>query len=148
MDKIPSPGDPSAYLESLMKAGQQSMKQFDEALATALGVQGKSSSPIGSIASPIALVMNMQREYFTQFWRFWNRSLVGTLSFGTNVATEPARGDKRFKDDAWQDTPYYDLLKQSYLLASKQLSEFVDRAQVTTRPSYSFDFTRGSLSTR
>ena len=53
MDKIPSPSDPSAYLESLMKAGQQSMKQFDDALATALGVQGKSSS-IGQVVSPIA----------------------------------------------------------------------------------------------
>ena len=140
MDRTPSPSDPSLYFESLMKAGQQSMKQFDEALATALGVQGKSSSEIGQVASPIALVMNMQREYFTQFWRFWNRSLVTTLSLGTNVTPEPARGDKRFKDDAWQDTPYYDLLKQSYLLASRQLSELVDRAQVDDKTKLQLRF--------
>ena len=130
MDKFSSPGDPSAYLESLMKAGQQSMKQFDDALVTALGVQGKRSAPTGPAASPIALVMDAQREYLTQFWRFWNRSLLTTLSFGTNVTAEQVRSDKRFKDDAWQETPYYDLIKQTYLLASKQLSEFVDRAQV------------------
>jgi hypothetical protein len=47
MYSTPSPSDPSAYLESLMQAGQQSMKQFDDALVTALGVRGKSSSPIG-----------------------------------------------------------------------------------------------------
>ncbi|MBR1216155.1 class I poly(R)-hydroxyalkanoic acid synthase [Bradyrhizobium sp. JYMT SZCCT0180] len=129
MEKIP-PGDPSAYLESLMKAGQQSMKQFDDGLAAALGVRGKGPSPIGQSFSPFTFAMDMQREYLTQFWRFWNKSLVRTLSFGMNVTTQPARGDKRFKDDAWQETPYYDFLKQSYLLASKQLSEFVDHAQV------------------
>jgi poly(3-hydroxyalkanoate) synthetase len=40
------------------------------------------------------------------------------------------RGDKRFRDDAWHQSPYYDLLKQSYLLTSKQLSDLIDQAQV------------------
>ena len=52
---------------------------------------------------------------------------------GSALRFEPARGDKRFKDDAWQETPYYDLLKQSYLLASTQLHELVDHAQVDDR---------------
>jgi polyhydroxyalkanoate synthase len=136
MDNKPSPGDPSAYLESLMQAGQQSMKQFDDALATALGVRGKSSSPTGS---PFALVMDMQREYFTQIWRFWNKALLGTLSLG-NGAIQAARGDKRFKDDAWQESPYYDLLKQGYLLAARQMSEFVDRAQVDDKTKLQLRF--------
>ena len=53
---------------------------------------------------------------------------------------QPARGDNRFKDDAWQETPYYDLLKQSYLLASKQLSEFVDHAQVDEKTKLKLRF--------
>ena len=53
---------------------------------------------------------------------------------------QPARGDNRFKDDAWQETPYYDLLKQSYLLASKQLSEFVDHAQVDEKTKLQLRF--------
>ena len=140
MDNIPSPGDPSAYLESLMQAGQQSIKQFDDALATALGVRGKSSSPMGQNFLPFAVAMDMQREYVTQFWRFWNTALVRTFSLGRSDNVQPARGDKRFKDDAWHDTPYYDLLKQSYLLASKQLSEFVDRAQVDDRTKLQLRF--------
>src|SRR4051812_22044613 len=39
------PSGSSAYLESLMRAGQQSMKQFDDALARAMGVAGKASPP-------------------------------------------------------------------------------------------------------
>ena len=51
-----------------------------------------------------------------------------------------ARGDKRFKDEAWQEMPYYDLLKQSYLLGSRQLHEFVDRAQVDDKTKLQLRF--------
>jgi polyhydroxyalkanoate synthase subunit PhaC len=37
MDSSSSPGGSSAYLESLMHAGQQSMKQFDDAIVAAMG---------------------------------------------------------------------------------------------------------------
>ncbi|WMT77388.1 class I poly(R)-hydroxyalkanoic acid synthase [Bradyrhizobium sp. Ash2021] len=128
-----SPDDPSAYLENLMHAGQQSMKRFDDALAAAMGVSDKSSAPMGQVFSPFAFAIDMQREYVTQIWRFWNAAVIGTLTLGTKPAILPVRGDKRFKDQAWQETPYYDLLKQSYLLASTQLHELVDHAQVDNR---------------
>ena len=41
MDSSSSPSSSSAYFESLMQAGQQSMKQFDDALTSAMGVEGK-----------------------------------------------------------------------------------------------------------
>lgn len=140
MDRSPSPSDPSAYLESLLQAGQRSMKQFDDALVTVLGARGKSSSPIGPPFSTFTFAIDMQREYLTQFWRFWNAAMIRTFSLGTGGTVDPARGDKRFKDDAWQETPYFDLLKQSYLLASKQLSEFVDRAQVDDKTKLQLRF--------
>ncbi len=33
----------------------------------------------------------------------------------------PAPDDKRFKDDAWQDNPLFDFIKQSYLIAAKHI---------------------------
>ena len=133
MDRTPSPDDPSAYLESLMHAGQQSMKQFDDALATAMGVHGKNSTPARQVFSPFALAMDMQREYLTQFWRLWNAAFIAAMTGGKRATVEPARGDRRFRDDAWQEAPFYNLLKQSYLLASTQLHELVDHAQVDDR---------------
>ena len=129
----PSPNDPSAHLEHLMHAGQQSIKQFEEALAAAMGVPAKRSMPMGQVFSPVAFIADMHHEYLTQFWRAWNSALVKTFTFGTHSAIQPAQGDRRFKDDAWRETPYYDLLKQSYLLAAKQLQEMVDGAQVDDR---------------
>ena len=133
MDRPPSPNDPTQYLENLMHAGQQSIKQFDDALAATMGVRSDKAAPGGQVFSPFAFAMDMQRDYFTLFWRFWNAAFIASISGGKRAAVQPARGDKRFKDDAWQDTPFYDLLKQSYLLASTQLHELVDHAQVDDR---------------
>ena len=133
MDRSPSPNDPTQYLENLMHAGQQSIKQFDDALAATMGVRGSNATPRGQVFSPFAFAMDMQRDYFTQFWRFWNAAFIAAITGGKCAAVQPARGDKRFKDDAWQETPFYDLLKQSYLLASTQLHELVDHAQVDDR---------------
>ena len=134
MDNSSLPSGSSAYFESLMKAGQQSMKQFDDALAAAMGVHGKAAT--SQEMSPFT----MFPDYVTQAWRFWNAAVINTLSAGMQSSVEPSRGDKRFKDDAWQHSPYYDLLKQSYLLTSKQLSDLVDQAQVDDKSKLQLRF--------
>ena len=70
MDRTPSPNDPAQYLENLMHVGQQSIKQFDDALAATMGVRGNNAAPRGQVFSPFAFAMDMQRDYFTQFWRY------------------------------------------------------------------------------
>lgn len=134
MESPRSPQDPSAYLASLMQAGQQSFKQFDDAMAAAMGLGEKPKEE----ASPFVAAANLQRDAVLQFWRFWNTTLVKALGVEGNI--EPGKGDRRFKDDAWAQTPYYDLLKQSYLLSSKQLTDFVEQAQVDDRTRLQLKF--------
>jgi polyhydroxyalkanoate synthase len=135
MDSKGSPNDPSAYLASLMQAGQQSFKQFDDAMAAAMGVGDK---PGERETSPLVAAANLQRDAVLQFWRFWNTTLVKALGVEGNV--QPGKGDRRFKDEAWASTPYYDLLKQSYLVGSKQLTDFVDQAQVDEKTRLQLKF--------
>ena len=129
-----SPSNPLASIEDLMKAGQQSMKQFDDAIAAAMGVS--SSRPASEGMSPFAAYP----EFVTQAWRLWNASIVNAFTMGAASSIQPARGDKRFKDDAWQQSPYYDLLKQSYLQTSKQLADLVDQAQVDDKSKLQLRF--------
>src|SRR6478609_8386693 len=130
MNNIPPFAEAQAYLESLMQAGQDAMKQFDDALASATGVQTEESLSSGRPLFPIALIADLQREYLKQTWRLWSAMFLQTFSGGAYADVALARGDKRFKDASWREQPYYDLLKQTYLLGSRQLHEFVDRAQV------------------
>jgi polyhydroxyalkanoate synthase len=135
----PPSADAQGYLENLMRAGQDAMKQFDDALASAVGVRSKDTNPSGQFSSPFALIADLQREYFRQLWRFWNTTFLQTISGGT-YSNPSAKSDKRFKDDAWNEQPYYELLKQSYLLGSKHLHEFVDRAQVDDKTKLQLRF--------
>ena len=140
MTDTPASADASRYLESLMRAGQEAMKQFDDALASAAGVRGKGANPPGQLLSPFGLIADVQREYLKQLWRYWNSSFLQAISGGAHSNAASAKGDKRFKDDAWSEQPYFELLKQSYLLGSKQLHEFVDRAQVDDRTKLQLRF--------
>src|SRR6201995_6124169 len=132
----PSPsGGPSAYLESLMQAGQQATRQFDDALAAAMGVEGKPAK--GESVSPFALAANLHRQFWWPAIDFWRGFFTGKPTEGAGA---PARGDRRFKDDAWNHSPFYELLKQSYLLGSKQLTELVDQAQVDDKSKLQLRF--------
>jgi len=123
-----------------MRTGQDAMKQFDDALVSAAGVGTKDHRTSGGQFFPFTLFVDLQREYFTQLWRLWNSVFLQNFAGGVHSDIALARGDKRFKDEVWREMPYYDLLKQSYLLGSRQLHEFVDRTQVDDKTKLQLRF--------
>jgi polyhydroxyalkanoate synthase len=133
----PSPTGPSDYLESLMQAGQFAAKQFEDALSAAAGVAGP--PPTEGIMPSFAEAANLQQQYWFPMLDFW-RGFFSDTPASNGSSTKAARGDRRFKDDVWSQSPYYDLLKQSYLTGSKQLAEFVDQAQVDDRSKLQLRF--------
>jgi polyhydroxyalkanoate synthase subunit PhaC len=130
MNSMPPSAGPQGYLENLMQVGQDAMKQFEDALASVTWVQTDDSLSSARPLAPFALIADLQREYLRQMWRLWNAMFLQTVSGGTHADVAVAKGDKRFKDASWREQPYYNLLKETYLLGSKQLHEFFDRAQV------------------
>ncbi len=136
MDSPPS--GPSAYLESLMRAGQQATRQFDDALAAAMGVERKPAK--GEDISPFAAAVNLHRQFWWPAIDFWRGFFTGKPDNGDGSPASGARGDRRFKDEAWNHSPFYELLKQSYLMGSKQLTELVDQAQVDDRSKLQLRF--------
>jgi polyhydroxyalkanoate synthase subunit PhaC len=124
----------SAYLESLMRAGQQSMKQFDDALTSAMGVEGEPATHDAS--SPFAVAANLQRQFWSPIVGFWK----GALGNESAAVSPPSRRDRRFQDEAWNESPYYQLVKKSYLMTSKQLAELVDQAQVDEKSKLQLRF--------
>ena len=72
MTSTPQPVDAQDYLENLMRAGQDAMKQFDDALVSAAGVGTRDSSASAHLFFPFAQIVDLQREYLKQLWQFWN----------------------------------------------------------------------------
>jgi polyhydroxyalkanoate synthase len=120
-----------------MAAQQHSPEEFISAIAAAgnqvtqgwmqLAAQAQ-ASPAGPAWLPRAAdgarIQALQREFFENQARLWTSMLAGR---GATVAA-PEAGDRRFAAKEWRESPYYDYLKQSYLLATRFLNGMADAA--------------------
>ena len=81
--------------------------------------QAAGEAAIGLAARPAEL-LNVHLEAAKQWSDFWSDALTGKPS------DKPR--DRRFSSPEWQDDPYYRAIRDSYLLASRQLREAVGRS--------------------
>ena len=91
------------------------------------------------MTQPAALLEAQARNWndWTALWRTMGERAMGQPS---EPVAAPAKGDRRFSDPAWSDEPVYDYLKQAYLLAARQLQEFVAAAPVDDATRAQVDF--------
>ena len=104
MNSMPPSADAQGYLENLMRAGQDAIKQFDSALISTMGVSGKAPSSPGNPLFPFTLAADLQRESFKQLWQFWNAVFLKSFAGGAHSGVALAQGDKRFKDEVLAGT--------------------------------------------
>ncbi|MSO66202.1 MAG: class I poly(R)-hydroxyalkanoic acid synthase [Alphaproteobacteria bacterium] len=73
-----------------------------------------------------AKALEAQREIWAEYLKVWQNVVerAGGKS-DTKPYVEADKGDRRFKDAAWQDNQLFDFLKQSYLLTSRWLQRRV-----------------------
>ena len=91
------------------------------------------------MTQPAALFEAQAKNWndWTALWRTMGERAMGQDA--APVAT-PAKGDRRFSDPAWSEEPVYDYLKQAYLLAARQLQDFVASAPVDDETRAQVDF--------
>src|SRR6478672_1311169 len=63
-----------------------------------------------------------------------------TSGFSPSAGSRSSGRDRRFQDEAWHHSPYYQLIKKSYLMTSKQLTDLVDQAQVDEKSKLQLRF--------
>jgi polyhydroxyalkanoate synthase len=149
------PTDGLNYLQGLMQTGQELMQQFEHAVAAQTAAakaavdQAGATSPwqpaalfggFGISGEPLAKMAEMQRAYAEQMATLWNSKFMQPFIGEQKPIVEPAKKDKRFRDEAWEEQPFFDLLKQSYLINAKFLREFVDNADVDERTKMQLRF--------
>ena len=59
----------------------------------------------------------------------WSRTARRAAGAGVEPLVAPERGDRRFGDPAWSEEPVFDYLKQAYLLAARQATDLVEKAE-------------------
>ena len=102
----------SEAAEKMLKGEVKTSLPFDPfAIA-----QAGTDLALGLAARPADL-LEVQITAAQQWGDFWTRALTGQAS--------EAPRDRRFASPQWQDDPYFRSIRDSYLLASKQLRELV-----------------------
>ncbi|MDQ8023636.1 MAG: class I poly(R)-hydroxyalkanoic acid synthase [Moraxellaceae bacterium] len=84
--------------------------------------------------------MNLVWDYFS----LWQNSMQRFMGMTPTPIATPAKDDKRFKDEGWQDHFLFDFIKQSYLITARHIHDVVggvDGLDPATKTKVSF-FTR------
>jgi polyhydroxyalkanoate synthase len=129
----PKLADPEALSASIAKVAEQSHKLVSEFLErqknTDLPFQVLDPAVVGKAFAELtsqmwhdpAKVFEHQAAMWQDFLELSTRTAKQTLGEAAEPVARPAADDKRFKDDAWQDNPLFDFIKQSYLIAAKHI---------------------------
>ena len=134
-------GDPEAFAHNLARLLEETGKVAAAFIAPQ--TDGKAPSDISDSVSEIAgtftqvgekLLANPQRIFelqgvlFKDITNAWLGSLNHFIGSTVPPATEPDRRDRRFAHPDWSQNDIFDLIKQTYLIASRFAEELVERA--------------------
>ena len=76
-----------------------------------------------------AELMRMQQQAASDWMKLWSHTAARLAGAEAEPLAIPERGDRRFKDPAWQQDPVFDYLKQAYLLTARRALDAIDRAE-------------------
>ena len=128
--------DPVALAASYASAADKSAKLLGEFVARQAGTGASlASDELGlskaffelsakMLANPYRIAeaqMNLMWDYSA----LWQASLLKLLGQSPAPVVEPAKGDKRFKHEDWEEHFLFDYVKQSYLIAARWLHKSV-----------------------
>lgn len=69
-----------------------------------------------------------QTAFATQFINLWGSTLQRFQGQAVKPIAEPAARDKRFSDTEWKENPFFDFLKQAYVLTTDWAEDLVKHA--------------------
>jgi len=110
------PGTPDALLASIASSSNEITQGWMRIMAGA---------PAAAAALPWGNP-SLQQSYFDKQARLW----AALASGKRETLASPDPGDRRFSAKEWRENPYYDYLKQSYLLAARYVEDLVEAAQL------------------
>lgn len=82
-----------------------------------------------ALARDPQLLMSTQSRLFQDQMALLQGTLREMSGETVEPVISPARSDRRFRDEAWQNEPYYHFLVQQYLLFSRAVNEMLDGIQ-------------------
>jgi poly(R)-hydroxyalkanoic acid synthase, class I len=123
----------SKSMAGVAKQGQRIVQDFLSHQASDGGLPTMDSLNLGGafldlmakmMVNPVKLIgaqISLWQDYMT-LWQNTTRRMMG---LETESVIVPAKDDKRFKHEEWEENPVFDFIKQSYLLAARWIQSTV-----------------------
>ena len=126
--------DPERFAENMAKLSdywqQLVQKCMEQGIATdGSGLVGPASALsaytefMQELLSDPARLMEMQMNFYKDYMALIENTTARFLGKKEEPLIEPGKGDKRFRDAAWQESLLFDFIKQSYLLTSRWMQK-------------------------
>ena len=133
--RMPDPDEVRRTLTRIAEQSQRIVGEFAER-------QSRGEMPGYQVLDPTVITHSFQEyarhlmsdpakaiEAQLAFWQgtaeLWRSTAQRMLGREADPVIEPGRADRRFKDEAWQENPVFDFIKQSYLLSARFLQSCV-----------------------
>jgi polyhydroxyalkanoate synthase len=137
---------PALDVEALAHNIAQAIEQGGKVLAAYLAprqsgeIKATVSDEIGEMVRSIGRVaeyymtdpqraLAAQTALTKQFIELWASTLHRLQGEQALPVAAPDNGDKRFADPAWRDNPYFDFIKQAYVLTTRWADDLAKRAE-------------------
>ena len=115
-------------------AAQALMDNFFKAVSAGADPQLKAALEEAAHASPEAMerLAELQMRFSQQHLQLWS-GLFGGAPASTTSAVEAAPGDRRFSGAEWRSAPFYDYVRQSYLINARYVLDAIDALDLDAR---------------
>ena len=141
---ISNPEEFAANMLKVMEQGSAAMSR----LADRPDVKGGPYSPANEFTAASQTLTELSRHwlsdpmhlaeaqttFFHQFAALWQNTLMRSMGMPVKPLIEPGQGDNRFKDAEWLTNPFFDFIKQAYLMACKWAEDRLQDTEGMSEP--------------
>jgi len=127
-DEATTTDTPEALLAAIARAGNEITRGWMALLPGGNAAAQGASSQNAWLERLAGGAPALNSDYLQRQAALWSALLSGERG-GAPAEATPQPGDRRFASAAWRDNPYYNYLKQSYLLTTRYLMQAVEQVE-------------------
>ena len=138
---------PQTLIQTLIERTQRASAERAENIMQALSAEQRLQSAAVFDALVAALAQNseqlneIQQRYYQHHLELWKRTVARDEQTGVaEPMVVPEKSDRRFQSAEWQQLPFFDYLKQMYLLNTRWLNEIVEAAPLASPAKHKLRF--------
>lgn len=127
--------EPEALTQAMGGIAEETRRFLDHYWQGQIARSAQAPDPLGVMPALQALqqqwlqhpeaVAKAQAGFMQQYLELWQSFAQRLWGLAPAPIVTPAPGDKRFKDQEWQANPFFDFVKQSYLIGANALVKMV-----------------------